>query len=38
MSVGLHELEEAIGRLRDQEASHRKRLGHAIEQLVGFEA
>ncbi|HEX9166135.1 MAG TPA: DHHA1 domain-containing protein [Gemmatimonadales bacterium] len=38
MSVGLDELEEAIGRLRDQEAGHRKRLGHAMERLVAFEA
>lgn len=38
MSVGLDELEEAIARLRDQEATHRKRLGVVIERVLAFEA
>ena len=38
MSVGLEELEEAIARLRDQEAAHRKRLGAVMERLLALEA
>jgi alanyl-tRNA synthetase len=38
MSVGFDELEEAITRLRDQEASHRKRLGAAMERLLALDA
>lgn len=38
LSVGLDELEEAITRLRDQEASYRKRLGAAMERLLALEA
>jgi len=38
MSVGLEELEEAIARLRDQETTHRKRLGAVVEQLLALEA
>jgi alanyl-tRNA synthetase len=38
MSVGFEELEDAISRLRDQEASSRKRLALATERLLGYEA
>lgn len=38
MSVGLDELEEAVGRLRDSEAGARKRLAATMEQLLSYEA
>jgi len=38
MSVGLEELEAAVARLRDQETTHRKRLGTVMERLLAFEA
>ena len=38
LTVGLDEIEEAVRRLRDQEASSRKRLATAMERLLVYEA
>jgi alanyl-tRNA synthetase len=37
-TVGLDEIEEAVRRMRDQEASSRKRLATAMERLLVYEA